>query len=357
MRPRLSHPFSSLAWAFLCVFLLAACAKEKGSDPSNDHLKAGLLALDQGDENAAERELNASLAERPKNADARVALASIYAHRAGFPMKTWLDPLMAAGKQVDSKMHSYESAGRSFDGSDDENLTSADPKEQSLRELRDRIRAVYANLGKVATGMMVAIDLFEALPYLDEAQLGNLDRAIQVLRDEDSNPNDRSDKVKIYLAALSLMKFIHHLREFVGSFDHETKKMFTSSSRFCTMDAPEVRQRVNAIHDSLLLVEEGLRVSNSAPDNERTKARRKLHDFVSQRLLGTGWENVEKFFEKGSEQNYVVMRYASRICGVGKRPDINAEPAPIPGGPTGANLWNPDDDSPAQNAIPQPTSK
>jgi hypothetical protein len=345
-----------LLWGTVIACALVACGKHAGKDPSNTHLQEGLQALDRGDDETAERELHTALAERPKNADARVALASIYARRAGFPMKVWLDPLMEAGKQVDSKMRAYETAGdiagrladSQVDDGDDE-IIAPDPKSKDLRELKERIRSVYANLGKYAVSVMVAIDLFEALPYLDDGQMANLNLAIETLRADDPNPDLRSPKVKVYLAALATMKFVHHLRNFVGSFDHEAKKAFTQSSRFCTMDAPAVRANVTAIHDALVLVEEGLRVRGTDDANEvRLRARRQLHDFVKQRLLGDAWNNVEKFFEKGSEQNYAVMRFASRLCGVGKKPGKGAGSppvsAPLPGGPAGANLWNPDEE-------------
>jgi hypothetical protein len=334
--------FTCLGFA---VLLGSSCRSGSGPSASNQHFKAGLRALDRGDYDSAERELKSSLDANPGNNKARTALASVYAQKAGISWSLLFDLLMEAGRELDSKMRTYRSS------LDMQNLISgvnSDMQEENGEarggsrrdvELKKRVVEIYSKVGMVAVGAIIAIDLIHGIPYMTPAQLGYLDQAIQVLRNDNSSSVLRHEDVKVYLSVLGIVRFIFFTRQFLGTFDHEAAKLFTNKSRFCKADATDARYHLTNIHDSLLTVAEGLSISEEEANTPPRKSRLKLHRFVQKFLMGKIWEDLDKFFLPDSDEHRVAMRYFTRVCGIGPRP-VPDQPESVPD--TGAHLFDPD---------------
>ncbi len=345
-------PFQSWPRTFVLLCLGAtllgtSCRSGSGPSVSNQHLKTGLQALDKGDFVTAERELKSSLDANPGNNKARTALASVYAQKAGITWNMLFDLLMEAGKEVDSKLQTYKTSldmQNFMSGVNDDIQSENEPAHGTDRqnaELKKRVVEIYSNVGMVAVGAIIAIDLIHGVPYMSLAQLASLDQAIQVLRNDNSNPELRHEDVKVYLSVLGIVRFIFFTREFLGSFDHEAVKLFTNKSRFCKADAGDARDHITSIHDSLGMVQEGLSISEAAANTPARKSRLKLYRFVQKFLVGKIWNDIDKFFLPNSDENRVAMRYFNRICGIGPRPEPgqnNQEALPD----TGAHLFDPD---------------
>ncbi len=343
-----SRWFWQLLLPALALALLPAC-RGKSQNESRERFKAGLIALDRSDGQTAMMEFERSLAASPQNADARVALASIYAKRGGFPIEAWLTPMLEVGKSVDSRLrafartedgiHLVQKMGEA--GFTEEELAKVDGE---AVEILAKIQKTSQDIWKAMAALMFAADLFEKFPYLSTDQLADLDRAIKILREDNADPDLRQEKVKIYLSALAFMRVIYYTRAFLSATQLETGKLFTEESRFCKLDAADAKNEIMAIHDSLLALEEGLRVrADSVDQSGPVEARKKLHTFVQERLLGGIWNDLDRFFEDGTEQNVAALRIVSRLCGIGKKPGKDGG-QPQDDHETGADLFNPDEE-------------
>lgn len=327
--------------------VVSGCAPAADSTQSREELKKGLIALDNGDEAGAQASFEASLQADPSNSKARTALASIEAKRAGVALKEWLDPLLSAGKQMDSKLRFYRDSSAAVadisatmqQAKQDQQPAAGEVDSEGREKLKKRILGVHKAVGKAAVGAIILIDTFHGVPYLKPEQIAGLDRAIQILKDENPEPARRSEEVKVYLSVLSMVRLIHFTRSFLGNFDQEAVQLFTAKSRFCNADSSEARESVMHIRDSIFLLEESLRFETPPTDGPR-KARYKLHGFVKKYLAGDDWNDVELFFQRGSEQNQTAMRYFDRFCG--PRGSVNDDGTPARKG--GANLFDPDEE-------------
>lgn len=300
---------------------LAACQKHRESDStdaSKNHLRSALIALDAGDDATAERELNEALSTDPLNDRARTTLASVYAKQAGIGLREWLDPFWSAGQQISSSSKSYS---RTL-GIIDESLETAKAFSNSIdsklseeeRKIRDRVLTFTSVLSKFTLGASISIDIFQAIPFLSANQLSRLDKAIHVLRANETSY--RSEEIRVYLAVLSFVRMVNHMKRLLG--DENTYSMIPNRDKLCKLNADTLKEHLTEVRTSLQYVEEGLVVLPNDPATKQRQIRQNMQRYVTSFLTSPVWEQIDTLFDQNTIEGHSAFIFSKRFCDLSK---------------------------------------
>ena len=328
IRGRLSH----LAVFVLAVSLIAVgCQKAAPVDPAEAagklHLRAAMIALDKGDEKTAESELTQSLSADPMNNRARTTLASLYAKQSGLSLQDWLSPFWDAGRELQGRLHTVQQSSQMIDEVTADIDASAGADQESLGkkewDIRQHVAQIAGDAAKISLGSSVLLDVFQSIPYLSDAQLVKLDKAIAVLRVDGVAPADRDEEQRVYLSVLSFVRLINHLKRILG--DSPTYDINSQRDKVCALDIPTLKEQLNQIHISLTMLEEGLTISPRDPQTSQRAARAKVQEFVTSSLLSPAWDHLQDIFDPSTLDGQAAGLYSKRVCAKFNKTQLNID--------------------------------
>ena len=311
------------------VLCLSSCRSKPQPDLSRQYLRDAMIALNNNDDVLAEQKLLQALNVDPKNAKARVALASIYAKRGKVSLKDWLDPFLEAGKQIKVKSDTLKKFSALLDlyGQKADEKMEADMKgisknvsmtfefqQEAMDRIKKRTNSMGQNIGKMAFIGSTMMDIFQGIPMLREEDLDNIHKAVDLLVREDKTPENRSEEVRVYLAILSMVRVVHHFRNLIGIVDKDTGEFFSSKNRFCDADEPHVKKELESLRIVLGQLEEGLRVRPNETLNPPRKIRSQIHDFIITHITPIVDHQMSGALEKGSEAEVRAQYLLGHIC-------------------------------------------
>jgi len=338
----------------LIIILLSSCQGQaplsSGEEGAKEQLRIAYEKLNQGDELGAEEALHTSITlDRANSSAARVALASIYAKKAGVHLKDWLDPFYQATQDIDTKNRTYRQGSELIDLTNFQLRHFYKEKYQNLTEeeleFRKRVASLTKSFAKLSLGIMVFVDVFQQMPTLDTTQAELLEKSIQILIEGNNQTYRLSEEGRMYLSVLSVVRLVNHIKRQMGRED--ILAYIKDPKGICDSNPLDLKEALLEIRKSIAYLQMGVKVYEDEPDNKRRKARKKISAFLEKNLQTNIWNKIENFFQEGTLEQKLGIEMSTDIChfiletNLGKKSETQNNQK-ILGGES--NLFNPDED-------------
>ncbi len=305
------------------IFFIVNCVRkaEESKDQktiSRYHLRLGMLAIEAGDHLKAEEELKTSLEKDATNSRARAALASVYAGRAGVVIADLVVPLYEGSLKLDDSRVDLlkhvvglegESLVRKY-GTDSQGIQAADKSAAFL----EKMRVASLQITRAIADINAVMFLIKVMPQLPKNKALELKKAIDLLREENVEPQLRSEEVRMYLAILVSTQVIQHIRGILGEIESEKFTLLSLKGTICPLEQIDLIEKITMIQDDLKLFSEGLVAGPSDLDSKKRSSRLRLYNAVERVNNNPNWRALVNVINGNEEDSKMLVSMAKRFC-------------------------------------------
>lgn len=317
--------FASVLVLGMLLGPLAACPKaaiqtQDRAQQSRALLREGIAAMDKGNMAEAEDKLTRAVEIDPLHERARVVLASFHAGQAGFVMSSLADPLFKAASELEGQSKGLLAQARDLQvealtGRIEKPLSAVDAQAaKRADEAKEKLKAFTKDASEFVSNMQLLLVVLNTFPYLPKDRLARLDKAIHILRAGGLVPSARSEEVRVYLAVLGAVRFVHGLKSVMGDAALDAGNLDKLKATLCALTRGAIKDQMLEIRTSLNFVEEGLVVVPTDPDTSKRKSRKRIQEFVSKILSSGVLGSIERITDPQTEDGKAADELSRLYC-------------------------------------------
>ena len=195
-------------------------------------------------------------------------------------------------------------------GTDSQGIQAADKSAAFL----EKIRVASLQITRAIADINAVMFLIKVMPQLPKNKALELKKAIDLLREENIEPQLRTEEVRMYLAILVSTQLIQHMREILGEIESENFSLQSLKGTICPLARLDLIGKIIMIQDDLKLFSEGLVTGPSDLDSKKRSSRLRLYNAVERVNNNPNWRALVNVINGNEENSKMLVSMAKRFC-------------------------------------------